>query len=41
VSVTDLPLDEPVAVEFTPTVSGEFEFVCGTDMQRGSITIRS
>ena len=41
VPVTDLPLNEPVAVEFTPDESGEFEFVCGMDMQRGSIMIRS
>jgi plastocyanin domain-containing protein len=39
--VTDLPLNEPVAIEFTPDESGEFEFVCGMDMQRGSIMIRS
>jgi plastocyanin domain-containing protein len=41
VPVTDLPLNEPVAIEFTPDESGEFEFVCGMDMQRGSIMIRS
>ena len=41
VPVTDLPLNESVAVEFTPTEGGEFEFVCGMDMQRGSIMIRS
>ncbi|MEP0546498.1 MAG: cupredoxin domain-containing protein [Rhodothermales bacterium] len=41
VPTTDLPLDEPVAVEFTPTESGDFEFVCGMDMQRGSLMIKS
>jgi hypothetical protein len=41
VPVTDLPMNEPVAVEFTPTESGEFEFVCGMDMQRGSLVVRS
>ncbi len=41
VPVTDLPLGEPVAVEFTPTESGAFEFVCGMDMQRGSLMIQS
>ncbi len=41
VPTTDLPLDEPVAVEFTPTESGDFEFVCGMDMQRGSLLIQS
>ncbi len=38
---TELPLNEPVAIEFTPTEGGDFEFVCGMDMQRGSIMIRS
>lgn len=41
VPVTDLPMNEPVAVEFTPTEGGEFTFVCGMDMQRGSIMVRS
>lgn len=41
VPVTDLPLNEPVAIEFTPTQSGDFEFVCGMDMQRGSLMVRS
>jgi len=41
VPTTDLPLNEPVAVEFTPTVGGDFEFVCGMDMQRGSLLIQS
>jgi plastocyanin domain-containing protein len=41
VPVTDLPLDEPVAIEFVPTESGDFEFVCGMDMQRGSLLIQS
>ncbi len=41
VPVTNLPMNEPVAVEFTPTESGDFEFVCGMNMQRGSLMIRS
>lgn len=41
VSATDLPLGEPVAVEFTPTESGDFEFVCGMGMQRGSLLVQS
>ena len=41
VPVTDLPLNEPVAIEFTPDESGEFTFVCGMDMQHGSILVRS
>ena len=41
VEATDLPLGEPVAIEFTPTEAGEVEFVCGMDMQRGTIAIVS
>ena len=41
VGPTDLPLGEPVAVEFTPTEAGEVEFVCGMDMQRGTIAVVS
>jgi plastocyanin domain-containing protein len=41
VPTTDLPMNEPVAVEFTPTERGDFEFVCGMDMQRGSLLIQS
>ena len=36
-----LPLGEPVAIEFTPTEAGEVEWVCGMDMQRGTIAIVS
>lgn len=38
---TDLPLDEPVSIEFTPDEGGEFQFVCGMDMQKGTIVVRS
>ena len=31
----DLPLNEPVLVEFTPTKSGKFSFSCGMGMLRG------
>ena len=41
IAATDLPLNEPVAIEFTPTDAGEVEFVCGMDMQRGTIAIVS
>ena len=41
VPVTDLPLNEPVAIEFTPTEAGTAEFVCGMDMQRGAIVVTS
>ena len=41
VAATDLPLGEAVAIEFTPTEAGEVEFVCGMDMQRGTIAVVS
>lgn len=41
VAKTDLPLNEPVAIEFTPTEAGEVEFVCGMNMQRGTILVTS
>ena len=36
-----LPLHEPVAIEFTPTDAGEVEWVCGMDMQRGTVAVVS
>ena len=41
VEPTTLPMNEPVAIEFTPTESGEFAFVCGMDMMRGQLVVRS
>ena len=41
VAATALPLGEPVAIEFTPTEAGEVDFVCGMDMQRGTIAVVS
>lgn len=41
VAKTALPLNEPVAIEFTPTAAGEVEFVCGMNMQRGTIVVTS
>jgi plastocyanin domain-containing protein len=35
-----LPLNEPVAVEFTPKKSGEFTFSCGMGMIKGSLILR-
>jgi RND family efflux transporter MFP subunit len=35
-----LPLNQPVAVEFTPKVSGEIGFVCGMNMLRGTVVIQ-
>ena len=37
----DLPLDEPVVVDFTPTEGGEFAFVCGMDMLEGRLMVQS
>lgn len=36
-----LPLNEPVAVEFTPDEAGTFAFVCGMDMVSGSLVVQS
>ena len=38
---TDLPMNEPVAVEFTPEETGTFNFICGMDMQRGTLVVQS
>ena len=34
----NLPLDEPVTVEFTPS-KGEFTFSCGMDMIKGKLVV--
>ncbi len=36
----ELPLDQPVVVEFTPAKTGEFKFACGMDMLRGKIIVQ-
>ena len=36
---TDLPMGEPVTIEFTPTEAGTFTFVCGMDMFEGTIVV--
>lgn len=36
----DLPFDEPVVVEFTPSKRGVSEFSCGMKMLRGKIVVR-
>ncbi len=36
-----LPLNEPVSIEFTPTETGEVQWVCGMGMQRGTIAVVS
>jgi cobalt-zinc-cadmium efflux system membrane fusion protein len=35
-----LPLNEPVAIEFTPKSSGEIGFVCGMKMLRGTVVVQ-
>lgn len=37
----ELPLEEAVAVEFTPTETGDFRFACGMDMQEGTLLVQS
>jgi plastocyanin domain-containing protein len=36
---TDLPLNEPVAIAFTTEKGGSFTFVCGMDMQTGTLLV--
>jgi plastocyanin domain-containing protein len=36
----DLPLNEPVLVEFTPNKSGRFTFSCGMGMLHGSLVVQ-
>lgn len=38
---TNLPLDEDVAIEFTPTDPGEFAFNCGRNDMTGTIIVES
>jgi RND family efflux transporter MFP subunit len=35
-----LPLNEPVAIEFTPEKTGELAFVCGMNMLKGSVVVK-
>jgi len=35
-----LPLNQPVAIEFTPRVTGELAFVCGMNMLRGAVVVQ-
>ena len=35
----DLPLNTPVAVEFTPSKTGEIPFACGMNMLKGTIVV--
>jgi membrane fusion protein, heavy metal efflux system len=36
----ELPLNQPVVVEFTPAKTGEFKFACGMNMLRGKIIVQ-
>lgn len=36
----DLPLNEEVAVTFTPSEAGELRFTCGMDMYDGAIVVQ-
>ena len=36
----ELPLNEPVIVEFTPEKTGTISFACGMNMQRGEILVK-
>ena len=35
----DLPLSQPVTIEFTPSRTGEIAFACGMNMLRGTLVI--
>src|SRR5262249_20429910 len=35
----DLPLNQPVTVEIKPTKTGEFTFMCGMNMLKGSVVV--
>jgi membrane fusion protein, heavy metal efflux system len=36
----ELPLNQPVEIEFTPKKSGNVEFVCGMNMLRGTLVVQ-
>ena len=36
----ELPLHEPVTIEFTPAQTAELAFACGMNMLRGTIVIK-
>lgn len=38
---TDLPLGEPVTIEFTPQEQGTFRYICGMEMQHGTLLVTS
>jgi len=36
----ELPLNQPVEIEFTPPTTGNLEFVCGMNMLRGTVVVQ-
>ena len=36
----ELPLDQPVTIDFTPTKNGELRYACGMDMISGVIVVQ-
>jgi Cupredoxin-like domain len=36
----ELPLNEPIVVEFTPAKTGDFKFACGMNMMSGKIIVQ-
>jgi RND family efflux transporter MFP subunit len=36
----DLPLNQPVTIEFTPNKAGEIAFACGMNMLRGTVVVQ-
>ena len=41
VEKTELPMNQPVAIEFTPDEAGTFQFVCGMDMMEGTLVVKA
>jgi plastocyanin domain-containing protein len=35
-----LPLNEPVAIEFTPAKTGDIAFACGMNMLKGVVVVQ-
>jgi len=38
---TFLPMNEPVAIEFTPTEPGTYTFACGMKMLKGTLVVKT
>lgn len=39
VEPTDIPMDEPTAITFTPDDTGSFTFACGMNMIKGTLLV--